>query len=91
MEAIKFENITKSFGKVLANKDISFSLEEGQIYSILGENGSGKTSLMNIIAGIYKQDAGKVYVKGNEVEIKSPHDAFTLKIGMIHQPYGYLQ
>ena len=87
MEAIRFENITKSFGKVLANHDISFSLEEGKIYSILGENGSGKTSLMNIIAGIYKQDAGKVYVKGKEVEINSPHDAFGLKIGMIHQHF----
>ena len=87
MDAIRFENITKTFGKVTANKDISFSLEKGKIYSILGENGSGKTSLMNILAGIYKQDAGKVFINEEEVEINSPRDAYRLRIGMIHQHF----
>ena len=88
MEAIRFEHITKAFGtKVVANRDISFSLEKGQIYSILGENGSGKTSLMNVLVGIYKPDKGSVYINGEKVDIDSPRDAYKLKIGMIHQHF----
>lgn len=88
MEAIRFENICKSFGKqVIASNNVSFSLEKGKIYSLLGENGSGKTSLMNVLVGIYKQDSGKVYVNGEEVDISSPKDAYKYKIGMIHQHF----
>ncbi|MBO4285724.1 MAG: ABC transporter ATP-binding protein [Bacilli bacterium] len=87
MEAIRFEHITKTFGKVAANHDVSFSLEAGQIYSILGENGSGKTTLMNMLAGIYQQDSGEVYVNGEEATITSPRDAYTLRIGMVHQHF----
>ena len=88
MDAIRFENITKSFGKkVIANKDISFSIEKGLIYSLLGENGSGKTSLMNVLVGIYKQDTGKIYINEKEVDINSPSDAYKYKIGMIHQHF----
>ena len=88
MDAIRFENITKAFGKkVIANKDISFSIEKGLIYSLLGENGSGKTSLMNVLVGIYKQDSGKIYLNEEEVDINSPSDAYKHKIGMIHQHF----
>lgn len=86
-EAIRFEKVTKTFGKVVANKDVSFSVEKGKIYAILGENGSGKTTLMNVIAGIYKQDAGKVYINGKEAHINSPLDAFRYNVGMIHQHF----
>ena len=88
MDAIRFENITKRFGKkVIANKDISFSIEKGLIYSLLGENGSGKTSLMNVLVGIYKQDTGDIYINEEKVDIKSPSDAYKYKIGMIHQHF----
>ena len=87
MNAIRFENITKTFGKVVANHDVSFALEEGKIYSILGENGSGKTTLMNMISGIYKQDEGKLFINEKEVEINSPRDAYKHRIGMIHQHF----
>ena len=88
MDAIRFENITKAFGKkVIANKDISFSIEKGLIYSLLGENGSGKTSLMNVLVGIYKQDSGKIFLNEEEVDINSPSDAYKHKIGMIHQHF----
>ena len=87
MNAIRFENITKTFGKVVANHDVSFALEEGKIYSILGENGSGKTTLMNMISGIYKQDAGKLFINEQEVDINSPRDAYKYRIGMIHQHF----
>lgn len=88
MDAIRFENITKAFGKkVIASNDISFSIEKGLIYSLLGENGSGKTSLMNVLVGIYKQDSGKIYINEEEVDINSPKDAYKHKIGMIHQHF----
>ena len=88
MDAIRFENITKRFGKkVVANNDISFSIEKGLIYSLLGENGSGKTSLMNVLVGIYKQDTGNVYINEEKVDINSPSDAYKYKIGMIHQHF----
>ena len=88
MDAIRFENITKRFGKkVVANQDISFSIEKGLIYSLLGENGSGKTSLMNVLVGIYKQDTGNIYINEEKVDINSPGDAYKFKIGMIHQHF----
>ena len=87
MNAIRFENITKTFGKVVANHNVSFALEEGKIYSILGENGSGKTTLMNMISGIYKQDDGKLFINEEEVDINSPRDAYKYRIGMIHQHF----
>ena len=88
MDAIRFEHITKAFGKkVVANKDISFSIESGKIISLLGENGSGKTSLMNVLVGIYKQDEGKIFINEEEVNINSPSDAYKYKIGMIHQHF----
>ena len=87
MEIIRFEHSTKVFGSVVANHDISFSIEKGEILSVLGENGSGKTTLLNILDGIYTQDEGKVFINGEEVNIKSPKDAYAYKIGMIHQHY----
>ena len=85
--AIELKNITKSFGSVVANDKISLTVYKGEILSLLGENGSGKTTLMNIISGIYFPDSGKIYIDGNEAVIRSPKDAFNLKIGMIHQHF----
>ena len=88
MDAIRFESITKTFGKkVVASNNISFSIEQGKIYSLLGENGSGKTTLMNILVGIYKQDSGKIFINDEEVDINSPKDAYKHRIGMIHQHF----
>ncbi|MGN1409849.1 MAG: ABC transporter ATP-binding protein [Eubacteriales bacterium] len=86
-DAIKLVGITKTFGKVIANKDINMSIHRGEILSLLGENGSGKTTLMNMLSGIYYPDAGQIYVDGKEVTISSPKDAFDLGIGMIHQHF----
>lgn len=85
--AIELKNITKTFGSVVANKDISLTVERGEILSVLGENGSGKTTLMNIISGIYFPDEGQIFINGKEEVIRSPKDAFDLKIGMIHQHF----
>lgn len=86
--AIEMVGITKAFGtKVIANKNVTMELREGEILSLLGENGSGKTTLMNMLAGIYTPDSGKIYVRGEEVVIRSPIDASEHKIGMIHQHF----
>ena len=85
--AISLRNITKSFGKIAANKDVNMDLYKGEILALLGENGSGKTTLMNMLSGIYYPDSGSIFVNGKEVEIKSPKDAFDLKIGMVHQHF----
>lgn len=85
--AIELRNITKTFGKVVANKNISLRVNRGEILSILGENGSGKTTLMNMISGIYFPDEGQIFIDGKEAVIASPKDAFDYKIGMIHQHF----
>ena len=85
--AIELKGITKRFGKVVANNKVSLKVRQGEILSLLGENGSGKTTLMNMIAGIYFPDAGQIFVRGQEVVIRSPRDAYRLKIGMIHQHF----
>lgn len=85
--AVKFDNITKTFGKVTANSNVTFEVYEGEILSLLGENGSGKTTLMNMLSGIYHQDEGDIFIYGEKVTITSPKDAFNYKIGMIHQHF----
>lgn len=87
INAIKMVGVTKTFGSVIANKDVNINIKKGEILAILGENGSGKTSLMNMLAGIYFPDDGKIFVNGEEAIIKSPMDAYKHKIGMIHQHF----
>ena len=85
--AIELRHITKTFGSVIANHDVSLSVRKGEILSLLGENGSGKTTLMNMIAGIYYPDSGEIIVDGKLAEIRSPKDAYALGIGMVHQHF----
>ncbi len=85
--ALELKGITKTFGSVVANKNVDLKVKKGEILSILGENGSGKTTLMNMVSGIYYPDTGEIYVNGQNVVISSPKDAFKYKIGMIHQHF----
>ena len=85
--ALELKNISKSFGSVVANKNVDLTLYKGEILALLGENGSGKTTLMNMIAGIYYPDDGQIFVDGKEAVISSPKDAFGYGIGMIHQHF----
>ena len=85
--AVELKNITKRFGAVVANHSVNLYLDRGVIMSLLGENGSGKTTLMNMLAGIYFPDEGEIFVDGQPVTIRSPHDAFAHGIGMIHQHF----
>ena len=87
VNAIEMKNITKTFGSVIANNGVNLDIRRGEILSVLGENGCGKTTLMNMLAGIYFPDEGQIFVNGQEVSIQSPKDAFDLKIGMVHQHF----
>ena len=64
--AIQLKNVTKTFGKVVANKNVNLDVKKGEILSLLGENGSGKTTLMNMISGIYFPDSGEIMIDGKE-------------------------
>ena len=85
--AVELRNITKTFGQVTANENVSFDIRKGEILALLGENGSGKTTVMNMLAGIYYPDSGEIFVNGQLVSIKDPKDSFELGIGMIHQHF----
>lgn len=87
LQAIRMVDITKTFGKVVANDRVHLDIYAGEILSLLGENGSGKTTLMNMLSGIYLPDSGQIYVNGRKVIIRSPKDAYDLGIGMIHQHF----
>ena len=86
-KVIELHGITKTFGEVIANKNVSLDLYQGEILSILGENGSGKTTAMNVIAGIYAPEEGQVFINGQEVVLKSPRDSLSHGIGMVHQHF----
>jgi ABC-type uncharacterized transport system ATPase subunit len=84
---VEMRGIVKRFPGVLANDSASFTLLRGEVHALLGENGAGKTTLMNILYGLYRPDAGQIYVKGRLVQIRSPRDAISLGIGMVHQQF----
>ena len=79
--------LTKSFGSVRANRDISINVRRGEIVALLGENGAGKSTLVNQIFGLITPDAGTVSVKGDTTPIKDPRDAIRRGIGMVHQHF----
>ena len=85
--ALQMQGITKRFGPVIANDHVDLDVYRGEILAVLGENGCGKTTLMNMIAGIYFPDEGRILIDGKEAVIRSPKDAFAHKIGMIHQHF----
>ena len=86
-KVIELQGITKTFGEVIANKNVNLDLYKGEILSILGENGSGKTSAMNVIAGIYTPEEGQVFINGQEVVLRSPRDSLHHGVGMVHQHF----
>lgn len=85
--ALEMKNISKYFGSLAANKNVDLEVYRGEILAILGENGCGKTTLMNMISGIYYPDEGTISIDGEKVVIRSPKDAFAHGIGMIHQHF----
>ncbi|MEE9429281.1 MAG: ABC transporter ATP-binding protein [Paracoccaceae bacterium] len=85
--AIELVGISKAFGPVQANKDISISVERGAVHGIIGENGAGKSTLMSILYGFYKADAGEIYISGQKTEIPDSQAAIAAGIGMVFQHF----
>ena len=84
---IELCNITKTFGPVKANQDVSLSVNKGEIHALLGENGSGKSTLVNMLSGVYTPDSGSIRIGGKEVFFSSPRDAIEAGVGMVHQHF----
>ncbi|WP_119069118.1 ABC transporter ATP-binding protein [Aggregatilinea lenta] len=82
---VELNHISKSFGRVRANQDISLTFEGGHIYAILGENGAGKSTLMKIMSGYQSADSGEIVVDGTPVILESPTSAIEHGIGMLYQ------
>src|SRR6266852_3110724 len=83
----ELRNITKRFGAVLANDRVSIKVEPATIHAIVGENGAGKSTAMRIAYGFYTADGGEILINGQAREIRTPHDAIKLGIGMVHQHF----
>jgi len=85
--AVEFRNISKAFGPVQANADVSFSIAKGSIHGVIGENGAGKSTLMSILYGYYNADSGQILIDGQPRTIRTSHEAIALGIGMVHQHF----
>ena len=84
---LQLREITKRFGAVLANDRVCVKVEPGTIHSIVGENGAGKSTAMRIAYGFYTADSGEILINDQVREIRTPHDAIALGIGMVHQHF----
>ncbi len=84
---LEIQNISKHFGSVVANHEVSLELKPGEILALLGENGAGKSTLMNIVYGLYQPTSGTIRIRGQAAPIRSPRDAIRLGIGMVHQHF----
>ncbi|HMY75801.1 MAG TPA: ATP-binding cassette domain-containing protein, partial [Blastocatellia bacterium] len=84
---IEMRGITKQFGSVVANKSINLNIPANTIHSIVGENGAGKSTIMKILYGFYTADEGEIRIDGKQREIRNPHDAIALGLGMVHQHF----
>ena len=89
--AIELRGISKAFGPVQANKDISLSVQPGTIHGIIGENGAGKSTLMSILYGFYKADAGEIFIRGNRTQIPDSQAAIAAGIGMVFQHFKLVE
>lgn len=87
---LQLRSISKTFPGVQALKDVSFSVQEGQLHALVGENGAGKSTLMKILAGVYQPDAGGVYWQGQPITLSRPSDAQWHGIRIIYQEFNLL-
>ncbi|OFZ80717.1 MAG: heme ABC transporter ATP-binding protein [Bdellovibrionales bacterium RIFOXYD1_FULL_53_11] len=85
--AVELRGLTKIFGSLKANDNISFDILHGSIHGVVGENGAGKSTVMKMLYGIYKPDAGEILVNGRSRRWNSPEDAINAGIGMVHQHF----
>ncbi len=85
--ALELRGITKEFPTVLANDDVSLSVESGEIVALLGENGAGKTTLMNVLFGLYSPESGEIVIDGAPLELANPSASIQAGVGMVHQHF----
>jgi general nucleoside transport system ATP-binding protein len=85
---LEIRGVTKLFAKVIANRDVSFSVARGEVVALLGENGAGKSTIMKILYGLYRADSGSILIDGKELRLESPRDAMAQGISMIHQSFS---
>ena len=88
---IQMKDITKKFGDFTANDNIQLTVHKGEVHALLGENGAGKSTMMNVLCGLYKPTSGQIYLKGEPVNFTSPKDAIDRGIGMVHQHFMLIQ
>src|SRR5579864_321171 len=82
---LQLASVTKSFGGIIAVKDLSFSVSDGEILGLIGPNGAGKTTAFNLIAGVYKPDSGSIRLGGREISGKKPHTISSMGISRTFQ------
>src|ERR687898_567692 len=85
--AIEMLGVTKRFGEAVANDEVDFVANAGEVHALVGENGAGKSTLMSILAGLYRPDAGMLRIAGEEVAFRSPRDAIARGVGMVYQHF----
>ena len=88
---VQMQDIWKSFPGVVANQGVNLDLENGEVHALLGENGAGKTTIMNILSGLYRPDAGQIWIDAREVVFGTPADAIAKGIGMVHQHFRLVE
>jgi general nucleoside transport system ATP-binding protein len=84
---VQLECVSKRFGQFLANDDVSIAIPPGKVVALVGENGAGKTTAMNLLAGLYVPDSGRIYVRGQRLQPGSPRESVRAGIGMVHQQF----
>jgi len=87
MYAIEALSLTKRFGPVVANHNVSLQVEQASVHGIIGENGAGKSTLMNLLYGFHRPDSGDIRVRGEPVRLKGPEEAIAKGLGMVHQHF----
>lgn len=88
---LELQNVTKTFGDLVAVDNVNFELQAGEIHAILGENGAGKSTLMNLIYGLHQPSDGNIYISGEHKIFRSPRDAIANGIGMVHQHFMLIE
>jgi ABC-type uncharacterized transport system ATPase subunit len=88
---VQMSGICKRFPGVIANQEVNLNIKGGQVHALLGENGAGKTTIMNILSGLYRPDAGTISIEGREVTFSSQSDAIATGIGMVHQHFRLVE
>ncbi len=84
---VRMRGIVKRFPGIVANAGVDFDLEAGEVHTLLGENGAGKSTLMQILSGLYRPDAGEIFIRGRQARFRSPRDAIAAGVGMIYQHF----